>query len=175
MAKSNKIKADAANHRIPQSRDEVVSMVAELGGHQRDRQRLVADMDDQIVAIRKQYDTQLAPHSQAIEHLAEGIRTWCEANRDALTQGRKVKFANLMTGEVKWRNRPPSVSLKNAELVIQTLKAMKLDQFVRSKDEVNKEAILANPDSVKDVKGITIKRGEDFVIVPFETDLEEVA
>jgi phage host-nuclease inhibitor protein Gam len=175
MAKVTRIKQAAAAHRVPQSRDEVVGMIAELGGHQRDRQRLKADMDDQISAIRERFDKLLAPHSQEIEKLTEGVHTWCEANRDILTQNNKVKFANLMTGEIKWRMRPPKVGIKNNEMVIEQLKLRKLLEALRTKEEINKEAILAAPERYMEIKGITITQGEDFVIVPFETDLEEVA
>jgi len=175
MAKVTKIKAQAKEHRIPQNREEVVNMIAQIGTHQRDRQRLRADMDDKIAAIREEYDKLLAPHSAAIEQLTEGVHTWCEANRDSLTQGNKVKFANLMTGEIKWRMRPPKVAIKNNELVLEQLRLRKLVEAIRTKEEINKEAILANPERYQEIKGIVISQGEDFVILPFETELEEVA
>jgi phage host-nuclease inhibitor protein Gam len=175
MAKVSRIKSQAKENRIPQNRDEVVAMIAEIGSHQRDRQRLKADMDDKITAIREEYDKLLAPHSAEIEALTEGVHTWCEANRTALTQGNKVKFANLMTGEIKWRMRPPKVAIKNNELVLEQLKLRKMVEAIRTKEEINKEAILADPARYQDIKGITITQGEDFVILPFETELEEVA
>jgi phage host-nuclease inhibitor protein Gam len=46
---------------------------------------------------------------------------------------------------------------------------------VRVKEEINKEAILAEPDLAAKIPGISITQGEDFVIVPFETELEEIA
>jgi hypothetical protein len=55
------------------------------------------------------------------------------------------------------------------------LKAKGLKQYIRTKEEVNKEAILADPESVASCAWIKIEQAEDFVIVPFETELEEVA
>lgn len=47
---------------------------------------------------------------------------------------------------------------------------------LRVKEEVNKEAMLAEPDVARTVAGVTVgSAGEDFVIKPFETELEEVA
>ncbi|MDS4031230.1 MAG: hypothetical protein RKO66_14330, partial [Candidatus Contendobacter sp.] len=37
------------------------------------------------------------------------------------------------------------------------------------------EAIAAEPEAVEGVKGITITQREDFVIRPFETELEEIS
>ena len=99
------------------------------------------------------------------------MHTFCEANRAELTNGGKVKTANLVTGDVSWRLRPPSVSIRGADTVIETLKRLALGRFVRAKEEVNKEAILNEPDAVKGVAGISIVTGvEDFVITPFEQE-----
>ena len=48
-----------------------------------------------------------------------------------------------------------------------------LHAFVRNKEEINKEAMLNEPDKAKSVPGVSIVTGvEDFVIVPFEVDTE---
>ena len=101
--------------------------------------------------------------------LQKGVQGWCEANRDELTNNGKTKTANLVTGEVQWRNRPPSVSIRGADSVLETLLRLGLERFIRRKEEINKEAILNEPAAVAGVAGITVKSGiEDFAIVPFE-------
>ena len=95
----------------------------------------------------------------------------CEANRAELTNNGKSKSANLVTGEVQWRNRPPSVGIRGTDSVIETLLRLGLERFIRRKEEINKEAILNEPSAVSGVAGITVKTGiEDFAIVPFEQD-----
>ncbi|ELU7122231.1 host-nuclease inhibitor Gam family protein, partial [Escherichia coli] len=102
-----------------------------------------------------------------------GIQTWCEAHRDELTGNGKVKFANLTTGEVQWRNRPPSVSIRGADNVIELLRRLGLERFIRVKEEINKDAILNEKEAVKNIPGITIKSDiEDFSIIPFEQDVQ---
>ena len=104
--------------------------------------------------------------------LVEGIQTFAEANRAALTDGNKVKFANLVTGEVAWRQRPPSVGIRGADTVIETLKRLGLGRFVRTKEEINKDAILNEPKAVSGVAGITLNTGiEDFIVTPFEQEV----
>lgn len=176
MARAQKIKSAAAAHKVPQNRQEVVEMISQIGTHQRERQRLKADMDDQITAIRETFDSQLTPHSQAIESLTNGVHIWCEANRSVLTNNNKVKTANLMTGEIKWRMRPTSCRAIKLKEAIEEVKLAGLEKrFLRQKEELNKEAILADPDAVKGFRWLALEQGEDFVIVPFETDIEEVA
>ena len=54
-------------------------------------------------------------------------------------------------------------------MVIETLEKLGLARFLRTKTEINKEAILADPDAVSGIAGLSIQTGvEDFVITPFE-------
>ena len=80
-----------------------------------------------------------------------------------------------MTGEIKWRMRPTSCRAIKLKEAIEELKMAGLTRFLREKLELNKEAILADPDAVKDFRWLALEQGEDFVIVPFETEIEEVA
>lgn len=170
-----RIKQEAAAYPVPQTREQVVASIAEIGRRQRERQRIQAAMNDEIAAVKQRYEEQGRPHAEAIQALSQGVHTWCEANKGDLTQGGKVKSANLSSGEVRWRLRPPSVAVRSADTVIQLLRETKLTRFIRVKEEINKEAILAEPEAVSHIKGIKITQAEDFVIVPFETELEEVA
>ncbi|ELK3731030.1 host-nuclease inhibitor Gam family protein, partial [Salmonella enterica subsp. enterica serovar Montevideo] len=113
----------------------------------------------------------IAPIKTDIETLSKGVQGWCEANRDELTNGGKVKTANLVTGDVSWRVRPPSVSIRGMDAVMETLERLGLQRFIRTKQEINKEAILLEPKAVAGVAGITVKSGiEDFSIIPFEQE-----
>ncbi|MDW7643417.1 MAG: host-nuclease inhibitor Gam family protein [Desulfuromonadales bacterium] len=175
MAKAARVKAAATTHTVPQSREECTEYIAEIGRLQRQRQRIEADLNDQIAAIKQQFEEQARPLADDIRQLSGGVQMWCEANRMDLTRDGKVKFANLASGEVKWRMRPPRVSLRGTENIIDACKRLGLSRFVRIKEEINKEAMLAEPELAATLTGVTISQGEDFVIVPFETELEEVA
>ena len=73
-----------------------------------------------------------------------------------------------------WRQRPPSVSIRGTEAVLETLERMGLTRFIRTRSEPNKEAMLAEPDAVRGIAGITIVSGvEDFVITPFEAEVQQ--
>ena len=170
-----KIKSDAPRFAIPQNREDCTDYIARIGRAQRERERIQASMNDELAAIRAGYEEQARPHAETIKALSQGVQVWCDANRDTLTMGGKTKTANLASGEVRWRLRPRKVLTRGLEAVIEALQELRLDRFLRPKVELNKEAILADPEGVKHVKGISIDQGEDFVIVPFETELEEVA
>lgn len=174
-AKPLRVKADAPRFPIPQSREQATDYVARIGTHQRERARIQTAMNDELAAIRTAYEEQARPHAEAIKALGQGVQVWCDANRADITSGGKTKTVNLSSGEVRWRLRPPRVVIRGIDAVMEALKDLGLTRFLRVKEEVNKEAVLAEPEAIKHVKGITLDQGEDFVIVPFETELEEVA
>lgn len=157
---------------VPQTRDEAAADIRSIGDLQRQLARSSAEMNDAIAHITAQYQPVLDAVTGQLKPLQEGVQAYCEAHRADLTGGGKTKTANLITGEVQWRQRPPSVSVRGADSVIEALKGFGLTRFVRTKEEVNKEAILNEPDAVKGVAGINVVSGvEDFVITPFEQEV----
>jgi len=174
-AKVTRIKTPAAKAEIPQSREAAVEAVAEIGRRQRERKRIETNMNDEIAGIKARYEEEARPHNDAIKGLTEGVHIWCEANRAGLTENGKVKSANLASGDVGWRTSPPKVKVTGVQAVIELLKNLKLFQFLRVKEEINKEAMLADPQTAQGVKGVEIIQAEEFWIKPFETELEEIA
>ncbi|MBF0247007.1 MAG: host-nuclease inhibitor Gam family protein [Alphaproteobacteria bacterium] len=176
MAKRTRLKSQAAPHPVPQTMTEANDFIHRIGAAQRERDRIQAEMNDRLAEIKAEFEEQAQPFKTEIEERTIGVLTFCEANRDELTRNGKVKFHKFPAGEVNWRRRPPKVTVRGMALVIERLKALKLTRFLRVKEEVNKEAMLAEPDIANSVDGVNIgSEGEDFVITPFETDLEEVA
>ena len=169
---ATKLKAKAKIY-APQSTNDCAADIKKLGDLQREFERQRADMNDQIAAITRTFQPELEAISERIGLLQSGVQTFCEAHRDELTNAGKVKTANFITGEVQWRQRPPSVSVRGTEAVIETLKKLGLSRFVRAKEEVNKEAILNDPAEVRGVAGINVVTGVvDFVITPFEVEAQ---
>jgi phage host-nuclease inhibitor protein Gam len=172
-SKPTRLKAKAISHPVPNSKSEAAADVRLIGDLAREHTRLATEMNDRLAAVTAEYHDRLEHLRNHITTLQTGVQTWCEANREALTNGGKVKTANLITGEVSWRQRPPSCRITGADAVIDTLDRLGLSRFVRVKKEVNKEAILNEPAAVAGVAGISISSGvEDFVIVPFEVEAE---
>ena len=170
---ATRMKTPAASS-VPQSKTDCASYIKNLGDLQRDFERSKAEMNDAIAHITKTFQPVLEAQQTRMTALQSGIQTWCEANRVLLCEGTS-KTANLITGEVSWRQRPPSVSIRGADTVIETLQRMHLGRFVRTKEEVNKEAMLNEPDAVRGIGGITIVSGvEDFSITPFAVEVEAV-
>ncbi|HEY1502946.1 MAG TPA: host-nuclease inhibitor Gam family protein [Stellaceae bacterium] len=166
-----KTKTAAATVPVPQSFDEARDFILEIGKQQRVRTLLETEMNNQLEDLRRRFERDAGVYSAKIKQLSEGLAIWAAANRAVLTKDGKTKTAVLATGELRWRMTPPAVTIRGVKDVIAALAT----RFIRTKEEVDKEAILKEPDAVKGIPGITITQREEFVIVPNETKLEEVA
>lgn len=169
-----KTRIKAATLEAPQTREETQSWIKELGDVQREAGRQTAAMNDEIAAITEHYKAPLNTLADRAKALQAGIQAWCEAHRGELTQG-KGKTANLVTGEVSWRQRPPSIVIRGADAVLEALRSLGLERFIRTKEEVNKDAMLNEPELAATVAGVSVRKGaEDFVIKPFEQSGEMI-
>ncbi len=161
-----------------QSRDEAVENIKRIGDLSREKARLQADFNDRVAELQEAVDGEIAPISVEIEALEAGVHAWATANRDALTDGGKVKFADLTTGIIRWRKNPPKVNVRGVDAVLALLEANPIfGRFVRTKKEVNKDAVLNEPEFFKanPVPGLSVAQGEEyFVIEPHNQDLTGV-
>ena len=171
---ASRIKTEAVDHWVPADRDQVNEAIAEIGRLQRERTRIETAMNDEQAAVKARHDAEAKPLGERISELHKGVSLWCEANRARLTQDGKVKFHDFATGQVKWRLRPPSIAIRGLEAVGAFLKQSGLERFLRIKQEIDKEALLREPDVAKTIPGVTISQREDFVVVPHESQIEEV-
>ena len=172
-AKTGAAKTTSQPLAVPQDRREAETFMLEIGQHQRHLTRLETGMDDAIAKIKAAHAALAVPITTDIALLTDGLRIWAEANRAALTDNHKVKSAQLATGKILWRSRPASVRLSGKiDIILARLKAMGLNQFVRTSETINKEAMLAEKTVAASVPGVSIgSEGEDFEAVPDEAEI----
>lgn len=166
MTKSKSVRTKApALAAVPQSREEAAAAVARVGELRRRIALRRAEADAAIQAAGEAFERDVAQAAAELAETERGVQAWCEANRDALTG--RAKFHDFGTGRVLWRARPPRVVLRGVEAVLAACKAIGAADFLRVREEPNKEAMLADPDRARAIAGVTIaSEGEDFVIEP---------
>jgi len=163
-----RVKTAASNYAVPEDIDEAADMVARIGDLTREIERIKLDMQEELAEVKARHEARAQPLIEERTALTEGVRLWAEANRKRLTMGGKVKYVRLTTGEIKWRQRPPAVTIRGTAQVLQRLKERGLTRFIRVKESVNKEAIREEPEAVAGIPGIKVgSAGEDFVVEPF--------
>ena len=160
---------------VPQNKDEANAFIAEIGVSQRRRQDIETAMNDLIAPIKAKHEVDGKVHGERIIALTEGLMRWAEANRQDLTKD-KTKTVSMAAGEIFWRQRPPKVSVRGTEAVINAIERLGLTHFIRTKKELDKEALLREPDKAAAIQGVSVgSAGEDFGVKPFETELEAIA
>jgi phage host-nuclease inhibitor protein Gam len=165
--REKKLKRAAETAQAPETREEAERMLARLGEIQREKTLLSTALEETLAAERTRVEAQALPLTAEAEQLTRGIQLWAEANRRSLTQDGRTKTIRLSTGEIAWRARPPSVKLRDQGAILEFLAKMGLARFIRTKTEVNREAMLAEPSVARDVPGVTISsEGEEFVVSP---------
>ena len=170
-----RIKAAAVAVDVPQNRDAASAAIAAIGIANRELQRITANMNDALAACKEAFEIEAEPYRLKIEQLTNGLQIFAEANRAALTNDFKFKTVALTTGEILWRTNPPSVRLTvPEEEVIGYCAEHGLEEFIRRTPTLNREAIKANPEEAKRIEGVRIGQSEQFVVVPFETELAGV-
>ena len=163
MAK-NKRAAETATP--PVNRDEAETYLARIGEIQRLTQLNKTALAEAVARVTADIEAESAKLAEEHDRLFRGLQLWAEANRHALTDGGKTKTVRLGNGIIAWRLAPPSVQIKGQEAVLEYLMNNTIG-FLRTKVEINREAMLARPDEAAKIPGVTIKSaGESFVIEP---------
>ncbi len=169
-----KLKAPAVDFDIPRTREEADNFILALGELHRDRAQMELDMNTELARVKARFEADVEPTNREIRANMKGLQAYCEANRTELCprDSKTVKFGN---GEVSWRFRPPKVNLRGIKKIIAWCEANKLTKFLRVKKEIDKDAMRKYRVEAQKIKGVSIKSaGEDFIVKPFESELEEV-
>ena len=159
----------------PHDIQEAADYVREIGEAQRAINGIEGHLNSVVERLRERAMERSQPHAEQIELLRDGLYAFAEAHRDELTESGKRKSVDVTTGTFGWRMTPPTVSLRNVKKIIAKLKELKLTRFIRVKEEVDKEAMLREPDVASGVKGVSIAQHEDFFIKPAELEVEIAA
>lgn len=170
MAKAAKTKAKALP-RVPQSREDAVLTIGRIGTLQREIAAHKATAAEKVRIAGEEFDRNVTELAEELAQHEDGIRVYCEANRMKLTNDGKVKYHDFGTGRVNWKLRPPSVKLKGIETIIEQIRKLGFLTFLNEKTEINKNAMLADPEKARLIAGVSISsEGEDFVVEPAELE-----
>src|SRR3989338_1613166 len=149
MSKKRKVRKEAVV--VPSSLEEAALFVSKLGEEQRAIEEIELKLNRRIEALKAEAIVEVAAYTECKKALLEGIYAFADSHRHELTVGRKSKI-QLPTGYFGWRWTPPAVTLRNVAAVLDELLRKKIDKFIRVRREVNKEAMLEDPELAKTVR-----------------------
>ncbi len=160
----------------PRDAEEANLFLERIGAAERSRLLIQAALDEQVAQLRAQAEAEARPYELAVQQMSAGLQLWAEANRASLTRNGATKTVRLAGGELAWRLRPPMVRITGVDAVIETLRTLGLDRFLRVKTEIDKDAMLREPAEAGRVAGVRIaSEGEEFVVTPASVELAGVA
>lgn len=174
MAKRvTRVKSDVQEIAL-QTADDVALAIKRIGDLEREQVRLSTLQADEKAAVDEKYTAQIHALKEQVQPLQQAVQAYCESRRDELTNGGKQKTAYFTTGEVQWRAKPPAVKISSVAKVIEAIKNTGFLQFLRVKEEINKEALLADPKTACSINGISIRENEEeFVIKPNDEEIRK--
>ncbi len=157
---------------VPKSLDEAAEFLAQIGEEQRATDKIRSDINTKVEKLKAKAMADVKPYQEKISQLVEGLFAYAEAHRNELTDGGKRKTVEVPTGTFGWRMTPSAVSLRDVESILKSLKSLGLERFIRTKEEVDKEAMLKEPDVASTVKGVSVSQREEFIAKPTELEVE---
>lgn len=158
------------------SREEAEAVMNELACVANNQRRITAQRDAAVLAINQRFESPLAECDQALAAKTDALRVWAETNPDQFPKGRKsIEF---VSGVLGFRTGTPKLALLsrawNWEKVCEKVQHY-LPNFIRSKPEVDKEAIIAQRAEIECVLpkcGVKVVQGESFFVEPKLTEVE---
>lgn len=177
MSNRVKLKIEA-----PRTREEMEALVGEIAALKIDERRKTAEMDEALRALRDSYRENLSGINERLALLLPRALAWAEAHPDEFG---KLRSIEMLHGVIGWRTNTPSLKPITGwtwDRVLEKLKALpSMLGYIRSKDEPNKQAILADreqlgADGLRAI-GLRVVQEEEFFVEPklTETETREVA
>lgn len=125
--------------------------------------------DAEIAERQKQAADAIRPLEQEIYRLARGIHAYAEEHRKELTEGRRKTVLLPHGGCFVWYSTPAAASVRDIDEVLAYLKAHRMKRFIRTKEEVDKEALLRERETAETIPGVSVRGGRKFAIRPPST------
>lgn len=167
MAKSNRIKLAAPLIDVPKDRTAAESLAGKITTLKLKEAMLAAQLDGHIKDVRSNYEGHFAVIKDDITPMVDALHAWAEAHPEEFNG---KKSTDLLHAIVGWRTNPPSLKpLKGFTwaAVLERIKNLGRIDFIRTKEELNKEAILANRDE-ENLKSIYVQvlQEDEFFVDP---------
>lgn len=165
---------------LPQiaTRDEAEGVMNDLAVAENTRRKFIARRDADVLAVNAKYENAIGACAETVRAKSEMLRAWAEATPEAFAKGRKS--IDLGSGTLGFRTGTPKLALLSRawdwNKVLAALRACGLKNFIRTKDEVDKEAIIAAAVAAGGVGipgvGVKVVQEESFFVEPSLTDTD---
>jgi phage host-nuclease inhibitor protein Gam len=134
-------------------------------------------LDANLAKVKKAHEDKAQPKVKRLQEIFATLSAYAAMERKRLTNDGATKTVKLAAGKIGWRKNPPSVKIKSkkkVEDVIAEIRALKMPRFLRRVWELNKQAVLADPEGAAKITSLRIDKGqEEFFVAPIGAELAE--
>ena len=163
----------------PISRDEAEALVNDIALAMNNQRKLQTRIDAAKLAVDQEHKAAMSAYNSTITASRAIVQLWAEANPQEFTQRKSVEFA---AGLVGFRTGTPKLKpLRKAtwDAILEAMRGIKrLAGYIRTKEEINKEQIIADyAQGVLiagdlEIGGMKVVQEESFYIEPKLTEPE---
>jgi len=169
------------------TRDEAEGVLNALSFTANTKRSITAKMDAELLAIQDKYQPALTACDETINAKAQQLEAWANAHPEIFPKNRKS--VAMLAGTIGFRKDTPSLVLLNRSFtwakVLAAITAARWRKFIRTKVEVDKDAILARSGTTEKPTnfsrtilpelGLKIHQAENFFVEPNLTDSKPAA
>ena len=150
---------------------QVEQWMAEVAMADAAERKLTAQMDAELTKVREKYAAALEAEQRRKTLAEEELASWAGLNKEAFGAKRSLK---LVHGIMGWRLGTPALKLRSrikSDMAFEKVKRF-YPEYIRTKEEVNKEAILAAyagkqmDDDTLAACGYQVRQEERFYVEP---------
>jgi len=168
---ATKTRVKKTKTQVPKSREDAARFIGEIGARQRRLDEIELRIQARVARAKEEYREEVECIRKERTQLMNGLFSFCETRREELCEN-GTKTANFATGTVNWRYTPPKVVVEDDQEMVEILHELDLaEDYVRVKEELNREALLADREEL-DVDGLDFTQREEFVVTPTAHDTE---
>lgn len=155
-------------HTVPQTLEEVELEVRQIAMLRQTLRQSELDEQQQIQRIRETEAGYRRPLAEELDQRERGVQVFADSHRMELTRANQIKSIRLPSGgELLWRMTPPRLVVSSrvkAATILATLKRRGHTQFIRIKEELDKEALKKHPEVIQTIRGLSLQQHEEFII-----------
>lgn len=149
------------------TRDQAEDAMRELCIATHQLEQKTAAMNEELARTREKHETEIQALKETTELLTAKINTWADKHPEAFAKKKSVEMVHGVCG---YRTSPPALKTVRGVTWIKALGLIKnaFPAFVRTKEEVDKEAVLAARDNIGTAAlmsvGLRVDQAETFFI-----------
>ncbi len=160
----------------PRTREEMETLVGEITSLKNLERSTTAKMDAALKAVKDHHQEALTQITDRLSALLPRALAWAEAHPDEFG---KAKSLEMLHGIIGWRTNNPSLRTLAGwtwDRVLEKLKALGWLTYIRAREEPNKQALLADretlgPDELRKL-GLRVMQDDEFFVEPKLTETQ---